>query len=64
MNDAWSARADAYRQSPTHREGADLDALVAWCDAGPDVDALDVATGGGHVRTDGLSALTTLSPWR
>jgi len=49
MTDAWSTRADAYRESPTHREGDDLDALVAWCDPGPDVEALDVATGGGHV---------------
>jgi SAM-dependent methyltransferase len=49
MSDAWSARAEAYRDSPTHREGDDLDALVAWCDAGPGVEALDVATGGGHV---------------
>jgi SAM-dependent methyltransferase len=49
MSDAWSARAGAYRESPTHREGDDLDALVAWCEPGPDVDALDVATGGGHV---------------
>ncbi len=49
MTDAWSARADAYRTSPTHREGADLDALVAWCDPGAGVEALDVATGGGHV---------------
>jgi SAM-dependent methyltransferase len=49
MSDAWSARADAYRESPTHREGDDLDALVAWCDPGPEVEALDVATGGGHV---------------
>jgi SAM-dependent methyltransferase len=49
MTDAWSGRADAYRNSPTHREGEDLDALVAWCEPGPDVAALDVATGGGHV---------------
>jgi SAM-dependent methyltransferase len=49
MSDAWSARADAYRESPTHREGDDLDALVAWCEPGPHVEALDVATGGGHV---------------
>ncbi|HEX3330998.1 MAG TPA: class I SAM-dependent methyltransferase [Gaiellales bacterium] len=49
MPDAWSARADAYRESPTHREGADLDTLVAWCHPGPEVEALDVATGGGHV---------------
>jgi hypothetical protein len=45
----WSDRAEAYRQSPGHREGADLDLLVEWCEPGPGVKALDVATGGGHV---------------
>ena len=45
----WSARAEAYRSSVTHREGADLDTLVEWCEPGPGVQALDVATGGGHV---------------
>jgi SAM-dependent methyltransferase len=49
MTDAWSGRAGAYRDSPTHREGDDLDALVTWCEPGPDVEALDVATGGAHV---------------
>jgi SAM-dependent methyltransferase len=49
MSDAWSARAAAYRESPTHRGGDDLDALVAWCEPGSAVEALDVATGGGHV---------------
>ena len=49
MTDAWSARADAYRTSPTHREGDDLDALVAWCDPRAGISALDVATGGGPV---------------
>lgn len=46
--DLWSARADAYRTSE-HREGADLDRLVEWCEPGKGVQALDVATGGGHV---------------
>jgi SAM-dependent methyltransferase len=45
----WSERAEAYRQSPGHREGADLDLLVEWCEPAEGVKALDVATGGGHV---------------
>ncbi len=45
----WSDRAEAYRQSPGHREGADLDLLVEWCEPADGVKALDVATGGGHV---------------
>ncbi|HEY2789448.1 MAG TPA: class I SAM-dependent methyltransferase [Gaiellales bacterium] len=49
MNGSWDDRAGAYRTSATHREGADLDALVLWCDPAPGVEALDVATGGGHV---------------
>ncbi len=47
--DLWSARAAAFRESPTHREGADLDLLVEWCEPASGVTALDVATGGGHV---------------
>lgn len=46
---SWDARAEAYRRSPTHRAGADLDALVEWCEPAPGIEALDVATGGGHV---------------
>ena len=46
---SWDARAEAYRTSPTHRSGADLDALIEWCDPRPGIEALDVATGGGHV---------------
>jgi SAM-dependent methyltransferase len=46
---AWSERAEAYWQSPGHREGADLDLLVEWCEPAEGVKALDVATGGGHV---------------
>ena len=45
----WSDRAQAYRESPTHREGADLDLVVEWCEPAVGVNALDVATGGGHV---------------
>jgi SAM-dependent methyltransferase len=47
MTDIWSDRAEAYRESPDHREGPDLDLLVEWA-AGART-ALDVATGGGHV---------------
>ncbi len=46
---AWSERAEAYRRSPGHREGADLDLVVEWCEPAEGVKALDVATGGGHV---------------
>ena len=45
----WSDRAQAYRESATHREGPDLDLLVEWCEPAEGVKALDVATGGGHV---------------
>ena len=47
--DQWSDRAQAYVESDAHREGEDLDRLVAWA-AGART-ALDVATGGGHVAT-------------
>ena len=43
----WSARAEAYREAPEHREGEDLDLIVSWADGSRT--ALDVATGGGHV---------------
>jgi SAM-dependent methyltransferase len=43
----WSARAEAYREAPEHREGEDLDLIVSW--AAGSRTALDVATGGGHV---------------
>jgi SAM-dependent methyltransferase len=49
MTDVWSQRAEAFRESPVHREGPDLDLLVEWCEPGHDVKVLDVATGGGHV---------------
>ena len=49
MSDVWSERAEAYRQSPIHAEGEDLDLVVEWCEPGPGVTVLDVATDGGHV---------------
>ncbi|MDQ3778676.1 MAG: class I SAM-dependent methyltransferase [Actinomycetota bacterium] len=57
----WSERAQLYRESPAHREGEDLDLLVAWSkDAAT---ALDVATGGGHVarrlREAGVAVVST-----
>jgi ubiquinone/menaquinone biosynthesis C-methylase UbiE len=62
---AWDARASAYRASADHSEGADLDLVVAWCEPGEGVTALDVATGGGHVarrlREAGCT-VTTLDP--
>jgi SAM-dependent methyltransferase len=49
VTDVWSGRAEAFRESPTHREGPDLDLLVEMCEPGDGVKVLDVATGGGHV---------------
>jgi SAM-dependent methyltransferase len=61
MSDSWSVRAAAYRDSPAHREGPDLDLIVEWADGAKT--ALDVATGGGHVarrlREAGLQVVTT-----
>jgi SAM-dependent methyltransferase len=58
----WSDRAEAYRESATHREGPDLDLVVQWCEPGEGVKALDVATGGGHVarrlREEGCQVVT------
>jgi len=61
----WSDRAQAYRESETHRTGADLDLVVEWCEPAEGVKALDVATGGGHVarRLRELGAeVVTLDP--
>jgi SAM-dependent methyltransferase len=49
MTDVWSERAEQYRSSAIHSTGDDLDLVVEWCEPGPGVDVLDVATGGGHV---------------
>jgi ubiquinone/menaquinone biosynthesis C-methylase UbiE len=62
VTDLWSERAEAYRHSQTHATGEDLALVVAWCEPGPDVTVLDVATGGGHVarrlREAGASVVT------
>ncbi|HEY7536730.1 MAG TPA: class I SAM-dependent methyltransferase [Gaiellaceae bacterium] len=47
MSDLWGERAELYRTSKAHSEGADLDLVVDW--AGGCETAIDVATGGGHV---------------
>jgi SAM-dependent methyltransferase len=49
MTDVWSDRADAYRASPGHASGDDLDQLIEWCEPSEERKILDVATGGGHV---------------
>jgi SAM-dependent methyltransferase len=49
VTDVWNERAEAYRESATHASGDDLDLVVEWCEPGPGVNVLDVATGGGHV---------------
>jgi SAM-dependent methyltransferase len=47
MTEPWSERAELYRTSKAHAEGADLDLIVEW--AAGCTTAIDVATGGGHV---------------
>ncbi|MBV8257739.1 MAG: methyltransferase domain-containing protein [Actinobacteria bacterium] len=49
MTNVWDERAEDYRTSAIHSEGEDLDLTVEWCEPGPGVTVLDVATGGGHV---------------
>ena len=60
MTDIWNERAQSYVESDAHRQGEDLEQLVAWA-AGART-ALDVATGGGHVarrlRDAGLEVIT------
>jgi SAM-dependent methyltransferase len=62
VSDLWSGRAQAFRESATHREGPDLDLLVELCEPGEGVKVLDVATGGGHVarrlREEGCTVVT------
>ncbi len=57
----WSSRAEAYRNAPEQREGADLDLIVEWAEGYET--ALDVATGGGHVarrlREAGLEVVSS-----
>jgi SAM-dependent methyltransferase len=62
VTDTWSERADLYRESEAHREGEDLDLFVEWAEG---KNALDVATGGGHVARRLSEAgfdVTTLDP--
>jgi SAM-dependent methyltransferase len=60
VSDVWSERAQLYRESDAHRQGADLDLLVRWAEG---ENALDVATGGGHVarrlRDAGMTVVTS-----
>jgi SAM-dependent methyltransferase len=62
VTNLWDERAQAYRESPGHAGGADLDFLVESCEPGEGVKALDVATGGGHVarrlREQGCEVVT------
>jgi SAM-dependent methyltransferase len=62
VTNLWDERAQAYRESPGHAGGADLDFLVEACEPGVGVKALDVATGGGHVarrlREEGCEVVT------
>jgi SAM-dependent methyltransferase len=57
----WDERAAGYVDSDAHRQGEDLEQLVAW--AGGARNALDVATGGGHVarrlRETGVEVVTS-----
>jgi SAM-dependent methyltransferase len=65
MTDTWSKRAQAMRESPTHREGPDLDRVVELCEPGEGVTAIDVATGGGHVARrlrEAGATVVTLDP--
>jgi ubiquinone/menaquinone biosynthesis C-methylase UbiE len=63
VTDVWSERAEAYRTAVEQASGSDLDRIVEWA-AGAE-NALDVATGGGHVarrlREAGVE-VTTLDP--
>jgi SAM-dependent methyltransferase len=62
VTDLWSKRAEAFRTSPTHASGEDLELVVEWCEPGEGVTVLDVATGGGHVarrlREEGCTVVT------
>ena len=39
----WSDRAQAYRESPTHREGPDLDLVVEWCEPADGIKAPSIS---------------------
>jgi len=60
ISDPWSERAALYRTSAVHLDGPDLDLIVEWASGAGN--ALDVATGGGHVarrlREAGLAVVS------
>jgi SAM-dependent methyltransferase len=60
VSDPWNERAESYRTSKAHAEGPDLDLIVEW--AAGLTNAIDVATGGGHVarrlREAGLDVIS------
>ena len=61
----WDERGQAYRDSPSHAAGVDLDLLVAWAGEGAGKTALDVGSGGGHLArrlTEAGFAVTTSDP--
>jgi len=65
VTELWSERAQAYRMAADQREGADLDLVVEWCEPREGVQALDVATGGGHVARrlqEAGASVTTVDP--
>jgi SAM-dependent methyltransferase len=66
VTELWDERAESYRRSKTHAQGADLDLVVEWCEPDQGVKALDVATGGGHVarrlKEAGCEAVVTVDP--
>ncbi|MDB5085884.1 MAG: SAM-dependent methyltransferase [Bacilli bacterium] len=45
----FAKNANNYVNSPLHAKGADLSWLVSSSNAGPQMEVLDIATGGGHV---------------
>lgn len=49
IKQVFSNNKDAYITSSTHANENDLDLLVEWLEPGQDMNALEIATGGGHV---------------
>lgn len=67
VREQFGAAGDAYVTSAGHRDGDDLDRLVAWAELTPETRALDVATGGGHTALAvaphvGRMTVTDLTP--
>ena len=65
MTDLWSERAEAYRTAVEQREGEDLELILEWSGAHVGMQALDVATGGGHVARrlrEAGATVTTVDP--